>query len=483
MDRGLMDRLRSVAHKTIGRIVTGAFATLLMASHVNAADVRESTDSYGPFGTLHIYQTSDHPGHVVLFVSGDGGWNLGVIDMARSLAELDSMVVGIDITHYIEQLNASNDKCSYAAGQFESLSQYLQRKDGFSSYTQPVLVGYSSGATMVYATLAQSPANTFAGAISLGFCPDLKTETPFCKGNGTLATRPDSRLGFIYATVAHLPAPWVVLQGDIDQVCSSPDTKIFTTEVGNAQLVELPKVGHGFSVQKNWMPQFETAFQKIVSEQQSGEAIEHKEGTLSDLPLVELPAADKGDTLAVVVSGDGGWASLDKQIGETLRNDGISVVGLDSLHYFWNKKTPDIAGQDLARILLYYSQAWGANKFILVGYSRGADTLPFMISRLPEELKSKVKTVALLGMEADVDFEFHVADWLSSGGEGEHKTIPEVQKLAGLNVLCIYGSDEKHSACTQLSKSDARVVEMQGGHHFGGDYEKLAAIILEHYRQ
>ena len=29
----------------------------------------------------------------------------------------------------------------------------------------------------------------------------------------------------------------------------------------------------------------------------------------------------------------------------------------------------------------------------------------------------------------------------------------------------------------------ARVVEMQGGHHFGGDYEKLAAIILEHYKQ
>lgn len=478
-----MDSLRSNARKTIRKIVTGTFAALLMASHVSAADMQESTDSYGPFGTLHIYQTSDHPSHVVLFVSGDGGWDPVAIDIARSLAELDIVLVGIDITHYIEHLNASNDKCSYAAAQFEGLSQYLQKKYEFANYIPPVLVGHSSGAAMVYATLAQSPANTFAGAISLGFCPDLKTDTPFCKGNGTLASKPDPQLGFIYESVASLPAPWVVLQGDIDQICTSAATRIFTTKVANAQLVELPKVGHGFSVQTNWMPQFKAAFQQIVTEQQSGDALEHKEGAISDLPLVELPAADKSDTLAVVVSGDGGWASLDKQIGETLRNDGISVVGLDSLHYFWDKKTPDIASKDLARILLYYSQAWGASKFILVGYSRGADTLPFMISRLPEELKSKVITVALLGMEADVDFEFHVSDWLSSGGKGEHKTIPEVQKLAGMNVLCIYGSDEDHSACTQLSKSAATVVEMPGGHHFGGDYEKLAAIILEHYRQ
>lgn len=102
--------------------------TLLLASWLfgvaiaQAAPLQESTDTYGPFGTVHIYKTGDQPKHVVLFVSGDGGWNLGVIDMARALASLDSMVIGIDITHYIHQLNASKGNCSYSAAHFESLS-------------------------------------------------------------------------------------------------------------------------------------------------------------------------------------------------------------------------------------------------------------------------------------------------------------------------------------------------------------------------
>ena len=94
-----------------------------------------------------------------------------------------------------------------------------------------------------------------------------------------------------------------------------------------------------------------------------------------------------------MVSGDGGWAGIDKQIAEALNKDGISVVGLNSLQYFWTKKDPDTAGNDLTRILNYYSQAWNANKIILIGYSTGADTLPFMVNRLPEALKSKVHAV------------------------------------------------------------------------------------------
>ena len=137
------------------------------------------------------------------------------------------MVVGIDITHYIKQLNESREKCSYSAAHFEALSQYLQKKYQFQQYTPPVLVGYSSGATLVYATLAQSPPNTFAGGISMGFCPDLKTSKPLCKGSGTLDSKPDAKLGFIYSPAQTLAAKLYVLQGDADQVCVHPIPRIF----------------------------------------------------------------------------------------------------------------------------------------------------------------------------------------------------------------------------------------------------------------
>lgn len=464
------------------KILAAAVVLLtLLVNQAYAIEVQENTDNYGPFGTLHIYKTSAQPRHFVLFVSGDGGWNLGVIDMARSLAELDSMVVGIDITHYIRQLNAGKAKCTYPAAHFEGLSQYLQKKYNFSHYTLPVLAGYSSGATLVYATLAQSPPNTFAGGLSLGFCPSLKTANPLCKGSGALSSTSDPKLGFIYNPVPALVAKLYVLQGDADQVCNTPQTRIFLGKVRNAELIELPEVGHGFSAEKNWMPQLREAFQKIVVSQQPQTSPADPPDELNDLPLVVLPAANRSDTLAVIVSGDGGWAGIDKQVAEAINNDGIHVVGLNSLQYFWKKKNPDIAGKDLARILSHYGKAWGADKFILIGYSSGACTLPFMVNRLPELQKSRVRAVALLGLADEANFEFHVSDWLIST-DGLYKVIPEVQKLKGMNVLCIYGKDETDSACRSLDKADFSLVEMKGGHHFSGDYQSLAKIILEKSR-
>lgn len=462
------------------KTLTAIISLLLgLVNSASAEDIQESTDSFGPFGHLHIYKAVEQPKHVVLFISGDGGWNLGVIDMARSLAGPDSMVVGIDITHYIKQLNASSEKCDYPAAHFEALSQYLQKKYKFTQYTLPVLVGYSSGATLVYATLAQSPPNTFAGGISMGFCPDLKTGKPLCKGSGSLSNKPDPKLGFIYNPVSELLTKLYVLQGDADQVCSTADTKTFLSIIKNAELIELTKVGHGFSVQKNWMPQFKKAFQKITAAQQLQAASAYISNELEDLPLVELPTSSNNHTLAVMISGDGGWAGIDKQVADVLNKDGIAVVGLNSLQYFWSKKDPNTTGKDLVRILNHYSRVWGPEKLILIGYSTGADTLPFMASRLPESLKSKVHAVALLGMGKEANFEFHVSDWLYSAG-GLYKVIPEVQKLKGMNVICIYGEDETDSACQSLNNVDFNIIEMKGGHHFAGDYEKLAKTILEH---
>ena len=471
--------LAALALCSMAACIPGADArTRAKTSHVHAAP-KKPWDNYGPFGTLRLIKGSDHPERLVLFLSGDGGFDDGYIEMVNSLSAIDSMVVGIDINHYIKQLDAAHGACSYAAAHFEGLSQYIQKKYKFAHYMPPVLVGYSSGATMIYATLAQSPPNTFAGGISMGFCPDLETKKPFCKGSGTFTPMKSKRLGYIYPAVDKLPAPWTVLQGATDEVCFTPLTSKFVSKVGNAEMIALQGVGHGFAVPSKWVPQFLDTYNKMVMTQKTDAPPSPKAPEVSDLPLVELPVAQKSDTLAVVVSGDGGWAGIDKEIGEALNKSGIGVVGLNSLQYFWEEKTPDVTGKDLERLLNYYSQAWSAKKFILIGYSRGADTLPFMVSRLPEALKANIQSVTLLGLEDDVDFEFHVDDWLTSDGQGEYQTLPEIEKITALNVTCIYGSDEDDSACIKLDKGKFHIVAMEGGHHFGGDYEKLANIILQ----
>jgi type IV secretory pathway VirJ component len=162
------------------RFLTAIFlAVLFCATGVTAAD--EETLRFGRFGDVFIYRQSPHPSHVILFISGDGGWNLGVVDMAKTLCSHDALVLGIDITRYLRELTNSKEACLYPAADFEMLSKFVQKSLQFPKYVIPLLVGYSSGATLAYATLAQAPANTFRGGISLGFCPDLALTKPLCR--------------------------------------------------------------------------------------------------------------------------------------------------------------------------------------------------------------------------------------------------------------------------------------------------------------
>ena len=152
---------------------------------------------------------------------------------------------------------------------------------------------------------------------------------------------------------------------------------------------------------------------------------------MSDLELVEIPPRNaEGKLMAVIVTGDGGWVGIDKDIGRYLAAHDIPVVGLSSVRYFWNKKTPDQASKDLARILNYYLYAWKREEAILVGYSRGADVIPFMADRLPPDLLEKVRLMVLLGPEKTEDFEFHFSDLIPDYVPTEdYQVLPEVQRL------------------------------------------------------
>jgi type IV secretory pathway VirJ component len=451
---------------------------LLLLSWSSVLGAEEEAVAFGRFGHITLYRQSPRPSQVVLFVSGDGGWNLGVIDMARGLSSLDALVVGIDITSYLKRLAGSGDKCSYCAADFESLSKFVQKKLDFPRYVQPVLVGYSSGATLVYATLVQAPPNTFVGAISLGFCPDLPLTKPLCRGNG-LEWKPGPRgRGYVFLPATNLQPPWIAFQGAIDQVCHAAATEAYVKQVKNGEIVLLPKVGHGFTVQRNWMPQFKETFTRLVTRKKAEKAI--SVAALTDLPIVEVSASGSvSDLMAVIISGDGGWAGIDREVADVLAGKGIPVVGLNSLAYFWTKRTPDNSARDLERILDHYLSRWKKEKAILLGYSLGADVLPFMASRLPKELLGRVSLIALLNPARQVDFEFHLTDWL--GGPSEGKTYPlrpEVQKLVGTRLLCLYGEEEKDSLCRDLEPPLAKVVALRGAHHFGGNYYAIAETIL-----
>ena len=184
-------------------------------------------------------------------------------------------------------------------------------------------------------------------------------------------------------------------------------------------------------------------------------------------------------TMAVMLTGDGGWASIDRRIANDFAARGIPVVGLDSRSYLKEERSPEEASRDVARIMRKYTATWAVQRVAIVGYSRGADMAPFVVNRLPADLRHEITLIALLGPAERANFQFHWADLLSDHSRPSDRPIlPELERLRGTPVLCVYGKDEKESLCRLADTSAVRVNQRPGNHHFDGDYDAIASVIL-----
>ncbi len=169
-----------------------------------------------------------------------------------------------------------------------------------------------------------------------------------------------------------------------------------------------------------------------------------------------------------------------KGVTRALGEHGMPVVALDARRYLSSPKTPEQTAADVARMLRWYLQAWRRDSVVLLGYSRGADLVPFVANRLPGDLAGRVRLVAMLAPSTTASFEFHLIDLIKDVRRPTDIPLrPEVERLTGTPVLCVYGEEDAHSLCPTLPPSVARVVSRRGGHHFDGDRDALARLILD----
>jgi type IV secretory pathway VirJ component len=435
--------------------------------------------SHGRFHDFVVYQPTAAPGSFVLFLSGEEGWNAAADTMAQQLVRQGAMVVGIDLPKFQASLEADGDQCVFPDGDLENLSHFVQAYFHSPTYLSPILTGISSGAAFAYAVLAQAPRNTFAAAVTLGFCPRIDLDKPLCKGSGLDSARRVSGPGADLLPIKNLGNPWLDLQGEADRVCPVDETRKFISQIQGAALVALPKVGRDFALPSGWMPQYTAGYNRLAEQNPNAQVAPPPAG-LSDLPIIEVPAKPAGahpDTFAIIMSGDGGWAGLDQDVAAALTAEGIPVVGLDSLRYYWTARTPAGLAADTDRIIRYYLAHFDKQRVLLIGYSQGADVLPFAVNRLPAATRGRVALAAVMGMSEHALFEFHLTSWVSDDNSGP-ATLPEINRIAGMPVLCIYGADESDSLCPKLDPKKFIIVKLKGGHHFDGDYAGLARQIL-----
>ena len=186
------------------------FAVLALFGELAAADPTHL--SHGRFKDLVVYAPAQAASFVLL-LSGDEGWNRRADALAARLAQDGAMVVGIDLPKFKAALEADGGDCVFPDGDLENLSHFVQAYFHNSTYLAPLLVGVASGGSMAYAVLAQAPKDTFAGALSLGFCPHLNLEKPLCKGSGLEMTHAGRGSGLDLKPLKSLSNPWVTLQG------------------------------------------------------------------------------------------------------------------------------------------------------------------------------------------------------------------------------------------------------------------------------
>jgi type IV secretory pathway VirJ component len=196
---------------------------------------------------------------------------------------------------------------------------------------------------------------------------------------------------------------------------------------------------------------------------------------LEEIPATAAPSPTMAGRLALVLSGDGGWSSLDRSIAANFAQRGIPVVGLNSLRYFWNERQPAEAASDVNLVIEHYLAQWHLQRVDLVGFSFGADVLPFIVNRLPADTAARIATTTLIGPSPSATFEIHVSNWLPGITTHGLSLAPEIGKLKPV-PLCLYGSGEAHDICGSLPAT--QVDEIGSGHHLGGEGELIVARIL-----
>lgn len=413
------------------------------------------------FGAVEVVKAEEHAPRGLVALVADEADAAARRQDALALAKAGLIAVSFDFDALRADFAKSppSDECHYVSDDLKDLAQAVQRKLGLQRYYFPVIAGRGDGAAFAYAALAQAPANTLGGAIGIGFRPLLRSDRTYCfepelepAGDGMFALR----------RVPGLPAPWRAIapererqdieafQGDGDDVAFIPaedDAAIRQALIENA--VELSKTG---------------------------------ERGHSQLPVSIIRPDGPAKGLAVIISGDGGWRDIDKSIGEWLAQKGVAVVGLDSLRYFWSKKSPKDVAADLALLFDHYGAEFGTDRYAIVGFSFGSDIMPDVWPELPRKTRDRIRLVSLLALGTNADFEVTVEGFIGAASADSRPLSPLLHQLPLDRTQCIYGTEEaqdNETSCTAPELGQAQRVALEGGHHFDGDYGKAAEAIWE----
>ncbi len=453
-----MRAISKVLLPVLGTILISALGAAAFLWFRTSQSIHSITISTSRFGDVRLLKPTEGAQGFVLYIADWSADSEALPAMAETLTQLGFSVGLVDTERYQEALKDNDDDCTLFSGELNRLSQVLQKNAGLPRLFQPLIGGEFAGAAIAMSALAQSPQD-FKGALLLNFCPQLTLSKPLCPEDGL------SSKGAQIDPPQHLTRP-VFLWNEPNGSCTRESWETFIAPIAHASIKEKP-----------FVPSELARFIRGASFLENNQTV----GSIAELPVIDLfPSGDMGEDLVIFLSGDGGWATIDKEIGEVLRKRGITVVGFDTLRYFWKRRTAEQTAVDLERIIEHYRAKHSFKRVSLIGFSFGADVLPALVNLLDEETRSSLQRVVLLNPGLTYDFEVNLSDWLNMVPQANRRRIADdLSGLPGQKLVCIFTSDEREeSVCPSLRKGAGKVLELAGDHHFDGDYSDVADKII-----
>jgi len=420
---------------------------------------------------VRVVRTQSPEKGVLLYITDNNNTREQTYNYAKSFAALSYYVVVINDQNLLNAPFDEERKCLNLAGTLIKLANSLQDYYHLNTSDLPILAGTNGGAAVVYAALAQAEKKEFHAGVSIGFSPNLASHTTLCHLDKDNQSEPLIQLN----PVKHLPSSWYIFQDK-----NTAELHLFTDRIGNAKLTiadnkDQTALSEAIQILQWLDPRLKDQISSANSD--------------SNLPLIEVPIDNKtpakfpSTSMAIILTGDGGWAEIDKNVANILAEKGIPTVALDSLSYFWKKRTPEETAQAIEDTMTEYMAKWHKQDVILIGYSFGADVLPFVANKLSADAQKNISLVALLGMGKTAAFEFHLSSWMNTDKDPSRLAIlPEIKNLNWTNTICIYGLADPESNCKATEALGIKIIGMSGDHHFDKKYEDLVKHIIENKR-
>lgn len=194
-----------------------------------------------------------------------------------------------------------------------------------------------------------------------------------------------------------------------------------------------------------------------------------------NLPVIESMTNGNIPYYVILFTGNGGWKDLVQSVTRYLNSKNVSVLAINTQKYLWSEKEPVQIARDIEFLIDSYLDKWGQKNVVLMGYSMGAEVLPFAVNCMDDKYIRELSDLILIGPWQKATFEVKLKDYLYEDNKG-NDIYEELLKMKTKKAYIIC-DDNEFSICQKNLEGVIDHDFLGGGHHFGEDYVTLSRLI------